>query len=581
MVPGINSSNPAALPNRIAHYRIVRKLGQGGMSIVYEGIDERLKRSVAVKILHPFLAERSEYRSRFLREAEAVARLTHPNIVQIFDVANAESEQLYIVTELLTGKTLKDFATENNFFDTPELSAMIIWEIAGALEHAHKRGIIHRDIKPENVMICRDGQLKLMDFGIASVGSEESLTQAGTLLGSLAHVAPEVIKGEKASFASDIFSLATVFYWLLANELPFNGDSPHALLKAIVDNSAKPIQTVSPFVSDDIAAIVDRGMQKKPGARFSTGAAMSEAIENALARFGIAIDTKQFHLALQNPNEQLAPFKDSVTESMKKKLLDLQHSKDKMGALMVECRLAALPPVRRTKRPYVFAMSALLIALAAAALLWLWPLPDEQIAHAEESPPLPKEVVMNVMPEESLITLIGDHEPDLPAAESPPKTEASNSIIRTVEIVVWPFANISLNGHLIVSDSKSVTLKLEAGEHKLTFTHRYAATVEKIVKITQNGPPVTLHIALKKSKPAFLIVRANVDVDIAVDGNYRGTAKKSQGRPIVIPMPDKSHAQKKEIIVSQDHYVPQVLEAEFVAGEIKEINVQLSPLKAR
>ncbi|HXW59995.1 MAG TPA: serine/threonine-protein kinase, partial [Myxococcota bacterium] len=162
---------------KIAHYRIVRMLGQGGMSIVYEALDEKLKRPVAIKVLHPFLAEGVEYRLRFLREAEAVARLTHPNIVQIFDVANSDSsEHLYIVTELLFGETLKDYVTRVKLVELPELSAMIIWQMAQALEHAHQKGIIHRDIKPENIMVLKDGQLKLMDFGIASLGSEESLT---------------------------------------------------------------------------------------------------------------------------------------------------------------------------------------------------------------------------------------------------------------------------------------------------------------------------------------------------------------------------------------------------------------------
>jgi len=167
------SSNPLPNLGKNCHYRIIRKIGQGGMSVVYEAFDERLKRSVALKLLHPFLAQTAEYKTRFLREAQAVARLTHPNILQIYDVSSGD--QLYLVTELLSGGTLSEKAQHLNFIELPELGAMIIAQVAKALEHAHSRGIIHRDIKPENIMITNDGQLKLMDFGIASIGSDESL----------------------------------------------------------------------------------------------------------------------------------------------------------------------------------------------------------------------------------------------------------------------------------------------------------------------------------------------------------------------------------------------------------------------
>ncbi len=228
----------------IAHYRIVRTIGSGGMSMVFEAFDERLKRSVALKMLHPFLAASPEYRERFFREAQAVARLAHPNIVQIFDVShNAHDQsQLYIVTELLVGHTLRDLADVIDFVRLPELAALIIWQVLNALEHAHQNGIVHRDVKPENIMVCNNGQIKLMDFGIASVMGEKSLTQSGTLMGSFAHLSPEIIKGQGATAASDIFSIATVFYWLVSKKLPFDRDTPHALLKAIVEIKEETFQ---------------------------------------------------------------------------------------------------------------------------------------------------------------------------------------------------------------------------------------------------------------------------------------------------------------------------------------------------
>ena len=333
---------------KVAHYHIIRKIGQGGMSIVYEGLDEKLKRPVAIKILHPFLASNEEYRSRFLREAETVARLSHPNIVQIFDVATAFDEQLYIVTELLDGETLAEFSKVVHFSQFPELSAMVIFHVAEALMHAHQKGIIHRDIKPENIMVLKNGQIKLMDFGIASLGSEDSITQSGTLMGSLAHLAPEVIKGQKALIQSDIFSLSTVFFWMLTDELPFKGSSPHALLKAIVDTNPKKVQSLSPYITDDIALVVERGMKKDPDARFKNFDEFCDAIEKALSKMGLSID-KNLQAVLKNPSE-LPAFQKRLLEKVERQIEIYQKQNDQAGVLALECRIKASPIPKKTHK---------------------------------------------------------------------------------------------------------------------------------------------------------------------------------------------------------------------------------------
>lgn len=588
MITGTNSNPAQSFPNRIAHYRIVRKLGQGGMSIVYEGFDERLKRPVAIKILHPFLAEKLEYRSRFLREAEAVARLTHPHIVQIFDVSSSDSQQqLYIVTELLVGETLKDFAGRVRLVDVPELSAMIIWEIAGALDHAHKRGIIHRDIKPENIMICRDGQTKLMDFGIASVGSEESITQSGTLLGSLAHLSPEVIKGQKASFSSDIFSLTTVFFWLLADELPFIESSPHALLKSIVDTQPKQIQSLSAYVSDDLASVVERGMKKDPADRFASALELCEAIETALKKYGVVIDVKQMHLVLNDPQKQLLTFRNIITEQIEKQCEIYKQQKKDALALALECRLEAIPAKIAQSRPKKLKLRAVLMvlfvittmifgAIWAAFRVKLNDVSEEEAFKMSQIEHVTKEPLDGYHLIQASPPIAAKEEVD--SQENIGKATAKPAIFRTVEIVVWPFATINLDGNVVARDTKSIVLKLEAGTHKLIFTHTYAATVEKILKIGEGRAPIEVRISLDKSKPAFLVVKSDIDGDVAVDGNYKGTAKKSITQPIIIPMPDKSHAQVKEVIVSQENFEPLLLKTEFIAGQTKEIEVKLKLL---
>src|SRR6185436_18414732 len=150
----------------IGRYRILEQLGQGGMSVVYKGLDTALDREVAVKVLHPHLAGKEESRKRLAREAKAVARLHHPNILEVFDFSAADSDDAYIVTEYIRGQTLRELAQKEPLHP-PEIAVMVVHQLAQALGNAHQEGVLHRDLKPENVMIRQDGVLKLMDFGIA------------------------------------------------------------------------------------------------------------------------------------------------------------------------------------------------------------------------------------------------------------------------------------------------------------------------------------------------------------------------------------------------------------------------------
>ncbi|MGZ6097626.1 MAG: serine/threonine protein kinase, partial [Myxococcaceae bacterium] len=150
----------------LGRYRLLEQLGSGGMSVVYRGVDTSLQREVAVKVLHPHLARQQDARARLAREARAVARLQHPNILEVFDFSAPESGDAYIVTEYIRGQTLRQLIHDKPF-DPPEIGAMVVHELAAALSHAHEEGIIHRDLKPENVMVTLDGDVKILDFGLA------------------------------------------------------------------------------------------------------------------------------------------------------------------------------------------------------------------------------------------------------------------------------------------------------------------------------------------------------------------------------------------------------------------------------
>ena len=197
----------------IGRYRILEQLGQGGMSVVYKGLDTALDREVAVKVLHPHLAGKEESRKRLAREAQggrAAAPPEHPRGVRLRRGRRVTTRTSSPSTS--AGKTLRQFLADEPL-EPPEIAAMVVHEIAAALAHAHESGVIHRDFKPENVMVREDGVLKLMDFGIAKIlDRDEKMTMTGALVGSPAHMAPEIIEGEEAGAEADVFSLGTMLY---------------------------------------------------------------------------------------------------------------------------------------------------------------------------------------------------------------------------------------------------------------------------------------------------------------------------------------------------------------------------------
>ncbi|MES1208579.1 MAG: serine/threonine-protein kinase [Pseudomonadota bacterium] len=236
------------------------------MAIVYRARDESLQRDVAVKVLHPHLSAETESKARLEREAQAVAKLKHDNILEIFDYSGSNADSAYIVTEFITGRTLKDFAAERRI-KHPEVAALIAAEIGGALAHAHGMGIIHRDVKPENVMIRDDGLLKLMDFGIAQVLDLERMTVTGQLLGSPAFMAPELIEGRRLDVRTDVFSMGILLYQLTTGALPFSGRNPHEILRRISEGRFPDARGLNPLCGVGLHRILLRALAHEPADR--------------------------------------------------------------------------------------------------------------------------------------------------------------------------------------------------------------------------------------------------------------------------------------------------------------------------
>ena len=236
----------------VGRYELLEQVGSGGMAVVYRGRDTALDREVAVKLLHPHLAEAPESRARFSREARAVARLSHPGIVEIYDYAGDHAVESFLITEFVRGRTLRAFA-EQEGTGYPEIAVLLVRALSDALAHAHAAGVIHRDLKPENVLVLEDGgrrSLKLVDFGIARIlASDERMTMTGALVGSPNHMAPEIIEGREADARSDLFSLGTILYWLAVGKMPFAAPNPTATLRRVIQGDFEDPSAASPLVS--------------------------------------------------------------------------------------------------------------------------------------------------------------------------------------------------------------------------------------------------------------------------------------------------------------------------------------------
>src|SRR5512146_2452211 len=286
---------------QIGRYRILEQLGSGGMSVVYKGLDTALEREVAVKVLHPHLAGREESRRRLAREAKAVAKLRHPNIVEVFDFSTLEAAEAYIVTEYIRGPTLRAFC-EAQRFHPPEIAAMVVHELAAALAHAHEAGVIHRDLKPENVMVRDDGVLKLMDFGIAKIiDRDEKMTMTGALVGSPAHMAPEIVEGEEAGPEADVFSLGTMLYLFATGRLPFSASNTTATLRKILEGAFDDPRQIVATVSDELAEIIATCLMRQPKDRYPNAGKLRDMLSEYLTGLGLTRVGEELQRFFQDP----------------------------------------------------------------------------------------------------------------------------------------------------------------------------------------------------------------------------------------------------------------------------------------
>ncbi len=261
-------------------YEIIRQIGNGGMATVYKAKCHVLNRFVAVKVLKDEYTTDMEFIKRFNIEAQAVASLTHPNIVSVYDVGK-EDNLHYIVMELIQGKTLKEIIKEDGALSW-KWSVNIAIQIASALEAAHKNNIVHRDIKPHNIIITEDGIAKVTDFGIAKAVSNSTITAFGATMGSVHYFSPEHARGGYTDAKSDIYSLGVVLYEMVTGRVPFDADTPVSVaLKHMHEEAVEPIK-INPLIPISVNKIIMKAMQKDVNARYSTATEMLRDLNTAL-----------------------------------------------------------------------------------------------------------------------------------------------------------------------------------------------------------------------------------------------------------------------------------------------------------
>jgi serine/threonine protein kinase len=307
---------------QLAKYEVLEELGHGGMATVYRARDRRLGREVAVKVIHPHLRDSQEVVLRFHAEAQAVAKLRHPNIVDVYDVSEPDEDDQYLVVALVRGTTLRKLLQDRGAMP-PEIAAAVGLELLAALAHANGHGVVHRDVKPENVLVERRepaapaspsapeerphepsgprASVRLTDFGIAKLLDVQGVTSTGQVLGSPAHMAPEQIEGGEVDARSDVFGVGVLLYECMVGHLPFDGANPAQVLRRVLDGVYPEAHRELPIVGGAWSRILDRALAHAPADRFPDANAMREAVAAELSRLDVTSPERDLEAWIDDP----------------------------------------------------------------------------------------------------------------------------------------------------------------------------------------------------------------------------------------------------------------------------------------
>jgi eukaryotic-like serine/threonine-protein kinase len=547
----------------LGRYELLEQVGSGGMAVVYRGRDTALDREVAVKLLHPHLASAPESRARFSREARAVARLSHPSIVEIYDYAGDAAVESFLVTEFVRGPTLREFAQKVGF-GFPEIGMLVGRALTDALVHAHSAGVIHRDLKPENVLIQDGGPrpaVKLADFGIARIlASDERMTMTGALVGSPHHMAPEIVEGRDADARSDLFSLGTLLYWLATGKLPFAASNPTAILRRVLEGDFDDPRLVEPRVPDPIADLVVRCLSVDPAARPASAAAVRDLLDRALAEVGLERPEEELVSFLRDPASYRAAFPPRAVAALTERGDAALVAGGRARALafynrvlaidpendVVPAKLAKLGRQRRLRRIARSGAVVALLAFLASAGAWIAlrlrdaPKPPAAAPHvdarpAEDTGPAGGGRSSPGSPVARAPSRLD--RPDRPANAAPPDTSLAGPTV-ALSVHIRPYAQRALlDGVEVASGAQQVAFELVPGKpHVIQLEHACCAPFVKQITAEEAAQLGELRVPLEPL-PARVRVEGEAATRVWVDGRLLGTAADSQRAPFAVPVP--------------------------------------------
>jgi hypothetical protein len=530
---------------QLAKYEVLEEIGHGGMATVYRARDKRLGREVAVKVIHPHLRDSREVVARFHTEAQAVAKLRHGNIVEIFDVSEPGEPEQYLVAELLRGTTLRKLLQERGAMPA-EIAAAVALELVAALGHAHASGVVHRDIKPENVLIehrpppsaavssgatpTRAGELgdraivKLTDFGIAKLLDAQGVTSTGQVLGSPAHMAPEQIEGGEVDARADVFGLGVLLYECMVGHLPFEGNNPAQVLRRVLDGIYPPAVGERAAIGNRWSALLDRALAHSPADRFASADAMRDAMLAELSRLGVAHPRRELEAWLDDPPayekahaarmiDKLCALgaelrkEGDVLQGAADYNRALAHAPDDPQLLRI---VAGLHRAEARARMLRRAGAALLLMVGLAAVAFgVGKLVRARLAAEATSPPLA--IPTTPVPSLAASTPVASASASAPPAVSTAPRPVFTAVVppkpveRSVQLGVTPAegVKVTVDGAEARDAPSGTLLRVDGKAHTLVFSCSVCTPVTREVAAGDKDDVVTVHVPLK---PATLVI---------------------------------------------------------------------------
>lgn len=584
------------------------------MAVVYRAFDTLLERQVALKLLHPHLAREKESRARFRREAQSVARLNHPNVLEIHDYRGLEdSDEVFIVMELVEGTTLRLFLDQAEAGKIPApAAALILHRVALALSSAHQQGIVHRDVKPENILIGADGVPKLSDFGIAHLMGRSDMTHTGQVLGSPSYMSPEHIERSVLDARADIFSVGSVLYELVTGKAPFPGKNPHAVIKQIIEGKFVDPASRTPSVGRGVAEIIRKCLKVCPEERYQNAAALAVDLEAVVANLGIDPSDETLKGFFADPKSWAVKTRPKIVSAT----LSLASAARKAGSYAeaaehFNCVLALEPGNPEAMNALVgmhrarslrkvaerVAMALPLVAVFVAGIWW-------SLLDRSESSSRAANAILQREAQPEFETLLEDPDTELaetadgsaPTALEPPETQVPNAIHRKETDTPSPRASASAKSAVgqrrlvvftphplavrITIDGKerfdfgpaNRSRQLPVGKHTLTFTPLDTRRFLEHTRIVDVSPGKEAFYVKERLKlrPGTLLVKSNVETEVTVPGHKGGRTNKA----FEISLADEFE-RSVSILVSARGYASQTRQVTISAGEQTTVTVML------